>query len=445
MKQYYVAILFCIISNATFGQSVGAPVRPAITNQTIKNDIKNAILATDANKDELITSTGFNVFIQKKALNYLTGVSDLSLAKFYATYSTDNDKLNLGFNIAAANPYTRRLAFIINPILEADVKTNFATLYKDEKWKNNIRGGLKVTYLIPFSTMNFWGEDTNKGRRDDFKILRANKYKEIVEKLDKETISKTKPVTLVDGITQLTPSNRDTSYRKTKKKRDENFEALGVAEADYLEKERAFTWLQTAWISAWTFLPLTEAEKYTSINNTTPFKKTSFNLWELNLQFTYLIDSKRIGSFYLSPWIKYFQNNSANADLMTTVDYGKYSQFPGTNPQNLALLETSKAYIGTYNEFKTTTFNLQMVYITPFQNTLIKPGVSIRVEKNWGDYSPTNLRFGLPLAIQGKDKPINIELQYRRNNINNYQSLVDHKPTKTFGITLGFPVSLLYK
>lgn len=415
-----------------------------ITNQRILQDIKSDIQSADANKNLLVTKTGFNVFIQKKTLNYLTGVTDLSLAKFYASYTADNDKLNFGFNVPAVNPYSRRLAFVLNPIFEADVKNSFATLYKDDKWKNNIRGGLKVTYLIPFSTINFWGDESNKSRKDDFKILRTKKYQELEKKLTEETTAKTAEVTLIDG-SKATPTTQPTSNRKMKKKRNESFESIGLAEADYLEKERAFTWIQTAWISAWTLLPLTEAEKYISTDNTQVFKKTKFNLWELNLQLTYLIDNKKFGTFYISPWIKYFQNNSANADLMTTVDYGQYSQFPGTNPQNFALLETNKAFVGTYNEFMTTNFNFQIVYMTPFQNTLIKPGLSFRFEKNWGDYSPTNLRFGLPLNIQGKDKPINIELQYRINDINNHKSIADHKPTKTVGISLGFPISLLYK
>ena len=124
VKHLILLLTTVLIANKVFSQ---------ITNQSILQDIKTDIQTADANENQLVTKTGFNVFIKKKALNYLTGVSDLSLAKFYASYSTDNDKLNLGFNIPALNPYSRRLAFVINPILEADVKNSFATLYKDDK------------------------------------------------------------------------------------------------------------------------------------------------------------------------------------------------------------------------------------------------------------------------------------------------------------------------
>ncbi|WP_375191147.1 hypothetical protein [Chryseobacterium sp.] len=416
-----------------------------ITNSSILQELRAEIISTDKNESKLLTDVGFNTFIQKKALNYLTGASDLSLAKFYASYNSDNDKLNVGFNIPATNPYTKRLSFIINPILEADIKNSFATLYKDGAWKNNIRGGMKVTYLIPFSTINYWKETSVKDRKPDFQIVRTKKFLEIEKKLNEETISTTQPTTLLDGKTVVNPTNQPISERKMRKKRNESFESIGAAEAEYLEKEGAYTWFQTAWLSGWTFFPITNSDNYISLNNSQPFEKRKFNLWELNLQFTYLYDNKNIGTFYLSPWFKYSQNNSANANLMTVVDYGQYSQFPGSNPENLALLETNKAYLGEYREFKTTSFNFQIVYITPLQNTLIKPGLSFRYEKNWGFYSPTNLRFGIPLNIRGKEKPINIELQYRIDDTSNYRVAADYKSMKSIGISVGLPISLMYK
>jgi hypothetical protein len=436
-KKLLALLIILLNNNISFSQS------KKITNDSILKDIKAYIIATDADTTKLITSIGFNVFIQKKVLNYLTDVSDLSLAKFYASYNTDNEKLNIGFNINYHNPNSKRLNFILNPIFEADLKNGFATLYKDGKANNNIRGGIKGTYLIPFSTMNFY-KDVNKSRVNDFKILRTNKYKELEYNLNKETVAKTAQVNLIND-SLVNPSIDTIFNHKMKFKKNESFESIGIAEANFIEKNRAFTWLQTAWISVWTLFPITEAEQYISIDNTQPFYETKFKLWEVNAQFTYLLDIKKVGTFFISPWIKYFKNNSANANLMTIVDYGKYSQFPGSNPQNFALLESNKAYLGTYNEFMTTNLNFQIVYISACQNTLIKPGFSFRFEKNWGDFSPSNLRFGLPLNIQGKEKTFNIELQYILSDINNYKSVANHKSTKTIGISLGLPFSLLYE
>jgi hypothetical protein len=390
---------------------------------------------TNADNTALLTDVGLNAILQRRVINYLTGVSDLSLARFYASYTADNDKLNLGFNIPTQNSFTQKIHFIINPIVEADVKSNFATLYKDGKWKNNIRAGLKLTWLPGKGKIKFYrsGEAVT-----NLKILRTKKY----AAWKNEQTANYAPVPLVSGsaVTSQSPSQE-----KWDKKEKELNADVGKAEADYLEKEGGYTKIHNYWFSAWAFTPLSKTEQYVTSDATQPFKKIQFNLWEINLQGTYLYEWRKYGIVYGSLWIRRFQNNSANASLMTNVDYGQYSQLPGANPINLALLETNKAYIGNYSEFMTTNLNAQVVYFFPLYNTLLKPGVSIRYEKNWGDYSPTDLRFGIPLAIQGKDKPINIELQYRLNDISNYKNEANHKTKKTIGISLGFPIVLLYK
>jgi hypothetical protein len=376
---------------------------------------------------------------------FLTGVSDLSLAKFYGTYTTDNDKLNLGFNLPLANRYTNRLAWILNPTLEADVKKNFSKLYEDDKWRNNIRGGLKLTYLVPTGTLNFWGEDAIKeSRKPDLKILRTKKFREL-EKSNADAVKQlTEHVELLNGEKIAPTKAEELSDRKLRQKENALFEAVGIAEADYTEREKTYTWLRTLWVSAWGYIPLTTTEQYVSPDANQLFSKTNFKLWEINLQLNGLLDFAKKGTFYGSVWVKRFQNNSANAELLTVVDYGQYTQFPGSNPLNYALLETNKAFIGNYKEFMTNTLNLQLVYMVPWQ-TLLKPGLSVRYEKNFGDYSPANFQLGLPISIQGKDKPINIELQYRVSDLNNYSKKSDFETKKTLGFSFGLPFALLYK
>ncbi|RZJ36597.1 MAG: hypothetical protein EOO51_00315 [Flavobacterium sp.] len=415
-----------------------------ITNESILSELRTAIIETDTNSEKLLSPAGFNYFMQKKTISYLTGTSDLALAKFYGTYSADSDRLSIGFNIPASNPYTKRLSLIVNPFAEADIKNNFATLYKDKKWKNNIRGGVKFTYLIPFSTINFWAAGSDNNRQNDFKIVRTKKYNELAAKLNAETAAKTASVTLLNGD-NVVSDNFDTPQYKMKKKLKDAFNEIAKAETDYLESEEAYTWLQTGWVSFWFATPLTPNSTYVTEGYSQPFEEKEFHLWETNLQFSYLVDSPKFGSIMGSMWGKYFQNNSANADLLTTADYVQFDNLPGTDPSNLAILETNKAFIGEFKEFKTTTLNLQVVYMLPFNEALLKPGLSFRFERNWGDYSPTNLRFGLPITIQGKSAAINVELQYRINDINNYTNKTDFKSPETFGISLGVPFALLYK
>lgn len=406
-----------------------------ITVTTIKSDLKTEITNVDGDNSKLLTNVGLNVLLQKRVINYLTGVSDLSLAKFYAAYTADNDKLNIGFNFPVQKVYSQRISFIINPIIEADVKNNFATLYKDGKWKNNIRGGLKLTWLPGKGKINF---DATNTTLVPLKILRSKKYDAAIKELDAYSTQ----VTIVDG-SKVTPIMPDAS--KLRKKKKELYADLGKSEAELVEKEGSYKRMRTYWFSLWAYAPLTKTEQYIAKDASQLFTKKQFHLWEVNLQGTYLYEWRKYGTLYGSAWIKHYQNNSANASLMTNVDYGQYSQFPGINQINLALLETNKAYIGDYKEFLTTNLNVQVVYFFPVYDRWIKPGISFRYEKNWGDYSPSDIRFGLPIAIQGKEKPINIELQYRLNDIANYKNDPEHKIKKTVGVSLGFPIALLYK
>lgn len=416
------------------------------TGETLQK-VRDRVTSTDRDNSMLVTPAGLNVFTQRKVLLYSTGVSDLSLAKFFATYSTDNDKLNVGFNVPLSNRYTRRLAFILNPILEADVKNNFSTIYKNGEWKNNIRGGLKLTYLVPFSTINFRNDADAVAKRNGLKIKRTLRFKEIEDRMQKAEAAQRGTVTLLGGenVTPVTKTLTAEKQAKTlKKKQEKAFEEIGTAEAEYLEQEGGYTWSQTAWISAWGFLPISKTEQFVAPDNTVAFSKVTLNTWELNLQANYMLDISKGGTFFTMAQVKRFNNNSANASLMTEVDYNRYTQFPGPAPLNYAQTESDKAYIGQFREFVTTTWSAQIVYMTPFKGILV-PGLSFRYEKNTGDYHPVNLRFGLPLTIRGKEKPVNLELQYRINDIGNYAGKADHSPTKVVGVSVGLPFSLLYK
>jgi len=418
-----------------------------LTAETVLEDLKQEILFTDSLQTKVITDVGFNMYVQKKVATYLSGASDLSLASFYGTYSSDADRLNLGFNIPLNNRYTSRLKVILNPMIETNIKNNFAAVYKNGAWQNDIRAGLKATFLLPFSTLNFDVlRDEHDDKYNDLKIVRAKKYNELAKKIREEESVLERGYKLLNDSTIMPTHDKDEKKSAVKKKRKELYQAIGQSEIDYIETQRSNYWLNTYWISGWFMAPMTETEKYISKDNVSSFETKKFKLWDVNLQLNWLSDSKRVGTFFVSMWVKHFQNNSVTADLMNSVDYVQYAQLPGTDPQSFAALETNKGYVGAYDEFTTTAYHAQVVYFLPLFNTLIKPGVSVRYEKNWGDYCPQNFRLGIPLAIQGKgDAVVNIELQYRLNNLNNYRKDEDYSQNHTFGVNIGIPFVALYK
>ncbi|UQB69781.1 hypothetical protein [Epilithonimonas zeae] len=225
---------------------------------------------------------------------------------------------------------------------------------------------------------------------------------------------------------------------------------IASAEVNRLYKRNSYNWYKNYWISLWGFYPFKERKTFIASNSANNFESQKLNLWEVNLQGNTIWEFNNTISFYLSSTWKVFQNNSAIADLMTSVDYYKYSQFPQTNQSNLAVLENNKAYIGTYEEFITNTFSLQLVVSLSNTNDkgkekLLTPGISASFEKNIGFYSATNLRFGIPLRFKGKSTPINIEPQIILRDVGNYANNSEYEVKPTIGINVGLPFIALFK
>ncbi len=427
-----------------------------------------------------------NLFIQRKVSTYLTGSSEISLSKLYATYSSESDKLTFGFNYPVKGN-DDRLISLINPLIETDIKDNFATLYKKGEWQSNIRLGFKYSYFFAKPTkIKFYGLESDRDQRSRMIRKRAEATQTIIDKIDKEQMAYQKGVStlLQESRTALkakyeaelkglaNKTDKDSEGRKAEldamlktvakldaqepypydEKLKEYENELAKAEVNALYEKGGYNVSKTLWASAWGFYPLTERANYIAANSAQKFTKEKFRPWELNFQLNYL----REGSMTLlvSPTFRVFQNNSALADLMTSVDYNTYLQFPQViDTFNTAILESNKAFIGKYDEFVTSSFAMQFVFALSDRKKkdggerFLTPGVSMRFEKNFGDFSAFNYRLGFPLRFKGKDKDkaVNIEPQIRWNNLNNYADKEDYKVQPTFGINVGLPFTPLFK
>jgi hypothetical protein len=478
-------ILILLIVLVLFNITTNAQTKVTSYDDLTKQ-VQEIVISTDTiSENVLVTGKGFNMFVQKKVSTYLTGSSEISLSKLYATYASESDKLTFGFNAIKTNKETGRLVSLFNPMLEANIKNNFATLYKKEQWQSDIRLGFKYTYLLPFSTINFLGMHEPKDQKSKMIKKRNVATQSIIDRITKEktAFSLAGNATLTQSQQLLkAPLEKDLSILQSKsaqtpedtaqiakikvklsdinaltakdsvkydKKLEEYESEIAKAEVEALYEKDSYTWSQTSWISLWGFYPLTEKKNYIAENNTQIFSKQKFNPWELNAQFNYLREG-HLGSFFFTTGYKVFQNNSALADLMTSADYNQYLQFPGIDTLNAVILETNKAFIGKYKEFVTSNINVQVVLSLSDKKKdggekFITAGISIRFEKNIGDFSATNWRFGLPLRFKGKDKAINIEPQLRLNNTNNYSNKSNYKVQPIFGINVGLPFTALFK
>lgn len=479
MKPLFTLLFTCFAIFAVNAQT------KVTTYDELLTKVQDVAVNTDKiPEDILVTGRGFNMFIQKKISTYLTGSSEISLSKLYATYSSESDKLTFGFNKATFDD-NKRLVSLFNPMLETNIKNSFATLYKKGKWQSDIRIGFKYSYLLPFSTINFYGLNNASDQKSKMIKKRNVATQAILDKIAKEkaaynvagnaTLTKSQAALKAPLVQELQTLQQKVALTSTEtsrvaelqamigridaltakepvkydKKLEEYEDEIAKAEVDALYEKDTYTWSQTSWISFWGFYPLTEKKNYIAETNTQKFAEQKFKPWELNAQFNYLREGQ-IGSAFIAVGYKLFQNNSALADLMTSVDYNQYLQFPGIDTLNAAILETNKAFIGKYKEFVTNNINIQLVLSLPDKKKdggekLITPGISIRFEKNTGDFSANNWRFGLPLRFKGKEKAVNIEPQVRLNNTNNYSNKPDYKVQPVFGINVGLPFTALFK
>jgi len=112
---------------------------------SLKDNLQKFVKTTDNTfRGALVSERTFNLFLQKKSSYYLSGVSDVSISKLYATYSSEEDKFNFGVNFPVKNK-EERLRWIFSPTVESNIKESFTSLYEDGKWQSDIRIGGKVS------------------------------------------------------------------------------------------------------------------------------------------------------------------------------------------------------------------------------------------------------------------------------------------------------------
>jgi hypothetical protein len=411
--------------------------------------VKDAIIKADTAKQKdgtpqaALSQQGINLLIEKRVSSYLAGTSNLSLSKFYAIYSTDNDRLDLGINFPVYGN-DRKLRLVINPIFQSDVKKNFAAFNKDGKEQTNMRAGIKLSFpIIPLSYVNFPKASSDRNPRLRLQVLRTDQYKKMLK--EKEEAVKPDSITLISGTKPIKRPSTNLKEGEQRKKSIEDYNKLATAEVDLIEKGY-YSSITTGWISIWGFLPISDHNYWITPDINTNFSEQSYRPWEFNLQGTYLKDFRVLGTFTVSFGYKSYGNNSASAGLMTTVDFLTYNNLPAVgSTQHAAVTKQRKGFIGQQDHFTTENLNMQLVWMSPLRTTWIRPGLSFYRESNRGRYSPLNYRFGLPISIQGKEKPINLELQYQRNDLHNFNNSTDPRPEKIWGISLSLPVMSLHK
>lgn len=134
-------------------------ISPAQTKiDSLKKGLEKYVTATDLKfENQIVSDEAYNIFQQKKTSYYLTGASEVSLSKVYATYSSEQDKFNFGVNFKVgyrekdpekADRSKNQLNWLLTPLVETNIKKSFSTLYEKGKWNSDIRIGGKINYFL---------------------------------------------------------------------------------------------------------------------------------------------------------------------------------------------------------------------------------------------------------------------------------------------------------
>lgn len=481
----------------------GAITSAQTKTDSLKKNLENYVNTTDLKfENQLVSDEAYNLFQQKKTSYYLTGASEVSLSKVYATYSSEQDKFNFGVNFKVgykekdldkADRSKNQLQWLFTPLMESNIKKSFTTLYEKGKWNSDIRVGGKINYFFK-GKLNYPGMDiSNKDQtgniiyshqETNLIIIRNLKLAKILKSIDSLEMVKAESEKSaqsvvgqrLESLKKIASNNpEDDRYVRTKsylemitsnenmvlnqlidknldkpKSLDDYKNQIADAEVNELYKANSYNCFRNYWISIWGFYPITEEDTYISTGTSQNFTAQKLKLWEVNAQGNMIFEKNNKFSFYGALGFKVFSNNSAISNSMTLVDYYQYEQYAPTAYNNLAVIENNKAYIGTFEEFTTTNMNLLLVLSLPNTNSagkerFLTPGISLFTEKNIGQFHAMNLRVGIPLRFRGKSTPINIEPQIILRDINNYSKKTDYSLKPVIGINVGLPFTALYK
>lgn len=442
--------------------------------QTSYTDVKNsldAFIKKPTSNGRLLTQKGIDLFMQNRVNNNLTGSSDLSFSKAYFTYSGEDDKLSLGYNLWWMQ-YDKKdkikwLPSVINPIFETGLKDNFAPLYDGSKWQAGIRGGLRMTWIISsLNTVSYAKICNGSNWQQQARMIniRRAKKEEIDAKIDNEATALDKynklDNTTISVLKEHIDSDKDCKDKSTthlsgtindatdyaEKLEDYELE-IAKAEVEEMKKKNSYNWARVCWVSIWGYTRITGNEYNVSLFPSTSLSPVKYNDKELNIQGNMLLENRWLQS-YFSLTCQYMRNNTVMAKIrMTEIDFEKFvPATPSNDTLNYGKLSSDKSYWGYFKEFNTYSVSIQSTFLLGTRADWdIKPGINIKISQYFGDmgYYPTNLTLGIPLSLRGKETPINIEPQLRIQNVfNNADNPVNKT---TFGISVGVPIIPVYK
>lgn len=422
-------LVICVCFNL-FSQNI-EPLKYEIKKslKNLETDYKND-LKRDG-KDLNFNPKMLNILLADEVGAFFSDASSLSLQTFSANLNVEEKLFNFGYNFDfRGGDKTKDLSSIGYVGFTIDSKDKIATIYKDGDFVNNsLKLNLKVTKFLGGSIF-FPGDDKYetliKKNRD--KILSSTTTK--INKFNSDEFDEK-----IDLITKTYKykSNREgtieqeiTEYGNSKYV--ELYTEVAQSEIKYIKENDLYLSISKHWITFDINIPIFKKEYLITDALTNPTPETvNYRPYNAKFSYTYFRKYVKHFSYFLSPQIEIFRNNSIIANNLTA---NVFSDITPTTNGDFAVVENTEIIVtDDFKKFTTPAFRLEgLAYL--YRHTF---GLSAALEKNFGvNYNPLNWKLGIPFSLKDKDgKPtVNLELHWKEVNS---QHIIGLKANYAFG------------
>jgi hypothetical protein len=393
-----------------------------------------------AGDSPLVSSRTFNRYAAQRQAYYLSGTNDLSLYENFAIANVTSGTLQIGHNFAFKQDNDRVKA-LLTLAAQSNVANNFANIFSNQNFSDDIGTHLRFTLLNPFKGVPW----TTKLKY--LPTQRANLEQKRKQRLiqTRATIEENKRLSALIGSSPSSGSQADIATSRTDyctEQAKKNVDDFYTFEAETLDGPgQYFNRFSTHWLSVQAYLPITK-RTYTvapDTSKTSTFAAQDARNWSFAINYG-VVWERRGGTWFVNARYRRFNNNTIES---SSIGMTKYSQYNFTQSPALKYLsgDAEVVYVGPYASYYTNSYQLQGVYLFSFKESESKIGISALAEVNTGIYDALNLTAGIPVFLKGqqKDKGVNIELQFKWVD---WRGTVNPAKTRADKFAMGLSVSL---
>ena len=373
---------------------------------------------------KLVNPKVLNAFFGKQVSQYLSKSGDLSLNSAYSTIDNSDGRLLIGYTRANSNRTDKKITWVLNAGVKADIKSGFATIVNSKgSFQNNIGASLKFTYIGKGIIYRNPRAEAQEKRREKFEsettkldTLRAKLHASLKFELNEEIRMNESRLSSYGEKPMLDVAAERQKYINALYKT--YLIKLANDEAELLVKQQLYKASRTWWFSLEGYIPFTKSQYQFTPDFASPFAKENYLPFEGRASLSYLWTTPGFGkkhkqmSILLQPYLAGNLNDVVKTEEVKSRSFEQYINQGGMDTVSLARIKSEDVYVGEFRSFPTFRAGAELTwFVLPFI------GVSGGIEQYFGDdsFEGVNWKLGIPVSLKDKDKKpkVNFELQWK--------------------------------